>query len=168
MLQPAVRRTWCVRGKTPVQRSWDRHDRLSALAALTVSPRRCRVGLYFTLLDHNVRTPDIVDFLRDLRRVLPRPLTVVWDRLNAHRSAMKQVRRRLFDKVEFEFLPGYAPDLNPVEQVWCHTKYSDLPNYIPDDIDDLRTVVTSSLLSQRTETRLLSNFFNHAGLPLKP
>ena len=26
----------------------------------------------------------------------------------------------------------------PVEAVWDHTKYADLANYIPDDLDDLR------------------------------
>ncbi|MBI4758435.1 MAG: IS630 family transposase, partial [Chloroflexi bacterium] len=35
MLQPVVRRTWAPQGKTPIQYSWDRHDRLSVLAAIT-------------------------------------------------------------------------------------------------------------------------------------
>ncbi len=39
MLQPVVRRTWAPRGETPVHRSWDRHDRLSVISAITVSPR---------------------------------------------------------------------------------------------------------------------------------
>jgi hypothetical protein len=55
MLQPTVRRTWAPRGETPISHAWDRHDRLSVLSALTVSPgargrrrrRRRRVGLLF-------------------------------------------------------------------------------------------------------------------------
>jgi hypothetical protein len=40
MLTPTVRRTLAPRGKTPILRSWDRHDRISALSAVTVSPKR--------------------------------------------------------------------------------------------------------------------------------
>jgi transposase len=168
MLQPTVRRTWATRGDTPIHRSWDRHDRLSVLAALTVAPRRRRIGLYFTILDHNVRTDDVTTFLRGLRQSLRRPLTVVLDRLNAHRSAETELRRRLGAKVQFEFLPGYAPQLNPVEQVWCHTKRGDLANYIPVDINALGQAVLSSLSRKRTQPQLLSNFFDHAGIPLRP
>lgn len=35
----------------------------------------------------------------------------------------------------------YAPDLNPVEHVWKHTKYDELANYIPDDLLDLENCV---------------------------
>ncbi len=40
MLQPVCRRPWAPRGQTPILRQWDRRDRLSALSALTVAPRR--------------------------------------------------------------------------------------------------------------------------------
>ena len=33
-----------------------------------------------------------------------------------------------------EWLPAYAPDLNPVEAMWSCTKYGDLANYTPDDL----------------------------------
>ena len=49
MLQPVVRRTWAPKGETPIQYSWDRHDRLSVIAGITVSPVRCRLGLYFQI-----------------------------------------------------------------------------------------------------------------------
>ena len=35
MLQPTVRRTWAPQGQTPIHLSWDRHDRLSVIAANT-------------------------------------------------------------------------------------------------------------------------------------
>ena len=36
-----------------------------------------------------------------------------------------------------EWLPGYAPELNPSEQIWNHDKYTDLANFVPDDIQHL-------------------------------
>src|SRR5262249_9199141 len=84
MLTPLARRTLPPRGKTPIQKCWSRHDRISAISAITVSPRRNRLGLYFKLLDdnRNAKAPDIVEFLRLIDRQLQRPLTIIWDRIN--------------------------------------------------------------------------------------
>jgi len=49
-------------------------------------------------------------------------MLVIWDRLNAHRSAQRQLIVKYGDDICFEFLPAYSPQLNPVEQVWSHTK----------------------------------------------
>ena len=86
-----VRRTLAPRGETPILQSWDRHDRISAISAITVSPRRRRVGLYFHLLpdDTNVHGEDVVGFLRELRRQLPVPMTVLWDKGNASTTARR-------------------------------------------------------------------------------
>ena len=162
MLQPLVRRTWAPRGQTPVQRSWDRHDRLSVISALAVSPGRRKVGLFFTILPKNVRGPDSVAFIRALRLQLGTKLLLVWDRLNVHRSAAKVLQRR--GNLVIEWLPPYAPDLNPVEQVWNRAKYCTLANYIPDDIVDLHGAITSSLMMQVDEQRLLRSYFQHAKL----
>ena len=47
---------------------WDRHDRLSVISALTVSPQRRRLGLYFDIFDHNIVTDDVVEFVAHLVR----------------------------------------------------------------------------------------------------
>ena len=62
--------------------------------------------------------------------------------------------------------PSYAPDLNPTEQVWNHGKYSDLANFIPDNIEHLEAEVTKSFEGQRENHELLQSFFTHAGLEL--
>ena len=54
------------------------------------------------------------------------------------------------DWIQFEWLPAYAPELNPVEQCWNRTKYSDLPNFIPDDIDHLGTAKRSPSRTKAT------------------
>jgi transposase len=132
MLQPVRRKTWAPRGHTPLQHAWDRHDRLSVLSAITVSALQRRLRLYFAIHTENIRTPHVVSFLgqlhRQLHRHLRRPCLLVWDRWNVHRSASRWFEDRHPDWFEFEWLPAYAPELNPVEQVWNHAKYARLAN----------------------------------------
>ena len=69
MLAPLVRRTWHPRGWRPVMYCWDRHDRLSVIAASSVSFRRRRIGLYFQM--HEKDTAEQVEaFLRRVQRSL--------------------------------------------------------------------------------------------------
>jgi transposase len=165
-LQPLRRRTWALRGQTPVQRCWDRYDRLSVLGAITVSPKRRRLDLRFRVWHENIRTWHVVRFLKQLRQELRRPLVVVLDRLPAHRSAAKQLRQEGYRDIHFEWLPAYAPDLNPVETLWSYTKYSDLANFLPEDQHELRRSVCRSIETQRRRKQLLRSFFHAAQLRL--
>lgn len=166
MLQPVVRRTWAPRGQTPIHYSWDRHDRLSAISALTASPVRRRLGLYFRLQEENFRGEAAAEFLVEVRRALRHPLLVVWDRWSVHRKAARLLAARLGEGIHFEWLPPYAPELNPTEQVWTHTKYADLANFIPEDVGHLRSEVAASITDQRSTPLLLRSFFAHAKLEL--
>lgn len=166
MLQPLVRATWAPRGRTPVLKSWDRRDRLTALSALTVSARRRRLGLYFTVQGSNAKSDDVVAFLLWVRRQLRRGLIVVLDRLAAHRAAARRLSQTHGDVFRFEWLPAYAPELNPVECVWSQSKYGHLSNLVPRDIEDLEDHARDSLDTIRHEQPRLRGCFAHAGLRL--
>ncbi len=166
MLQPTVRRTWAPKGQTPIHHSWDRHDRLSAISAITVSPQRRRLGLYFDILDHHVKTDDFERFVVYLLRRLSRPIILVMDRYSVHRAAAKRLGGRFGRRVCFEWLPAYAPELNPDEQVWNRAKYTDLANFIPDDVNELGHAMAASFRQTGSQQRLLRSFFQHAKLPL--
>lgn len=132
MLQPTVPRTWAPKEETPIQRQWERHDRLSVIGTITVAPRRNRMGVYWTIRRSNIGAEDVVPFLRSIRWQLRRKLLVILDRWKVHRArAMREYLQRHRGKVRAEPLPAYAPDLNPGEQVWNHTKCGDLPNLAP-------------------------------------
>ena len=161
-----VRRTWAPKGCTPIQYSWDRHDRVSAISAVTVSPQRRRLGLYFALHPHNIRTPEVESFVADLLEHLPHGLILVMDRSQPHRSAARRLRQRFPRRLRIEWLPPYAPELNPDEQVWTRTKYADLANFIPQDVPDLGQAVRQSLCHTKTQQSLLRSFFKHAELKL--
>jgi putative transposase len=65
-----------------------------------------------------------------------------------------------------EWLPPYAPDLNPVEHVWNHTKYGHLANCIPADLLDLELELDWSMEQTRTRPELLRSFLHAAELEL--
>lgn len=166
MLQPLTRRTWAPRGQTPTINAWDRHDRLTAITALTLTPHRRRCGLYFKLLRHNAKAEDFFWFLVDIRREVRKPLFVVWDRLGAHRKAERWFRELEIRWIEFEYFPAYCPDLDPVEHVWTTTKWGRLANWPAPNLERLEERVTEDLFAQGNDQPLLKNHFRWAGLSL--
>lgn len=164
MLQPLRRRIWAPRGVTPVLHPSARHDRITALGALARAPWAARFSLYCRLLDHNAHTEDVVQFLREVHRHLRRSIILVCDRLSAHRSAAKQLLQESGMWFSVEWLPGYAPDLDPVEYVWTQSKYADLANYIPDDIYELRSAIACLIERYRHDPYRLQSFFDEAHL----
>lgn len=128
---------------------------------------RRRLGFYFDLYPRNVRTPDLVAFVRGLHRQLRRPLLLVLDRWSVHRAAVRELARtRPAWLVAVAWLPAYAPDLNPVEQVWNHTKHGELANSLPQDLGGLSDEVGISLASKRWQPALLRSCFRYAKLKL--
>jgi transposase len=166
LLQPLRRRVWAERGHTPVQHAWDRHDRITAMAALCKAPWASRIGLYYDLLDHNACTSDIVQFLRCVHDHLRRPLLLVCDRLSAHRSAVRHLLEGGCTWLRAEWLPGYAPELDPVESVWNQSKYGDLANWIPSDIVELHETLDQLLREYRHAPDRLHSFFAAAQLSI--
>jgi transposase len=165
-LQPVNRRTWAPRGETPVQRAWDRYDRLSVIGAVALSPTRRRISTPFQIHDHNVRAGEAVAFVKQLRRYFQRPLVICWDRWSVHRSAAKKLAASRLRNIDIEWLPAYAPELNPVEPRWSHTKFGKLANFVPDNVRHLKRSVRSELNHQSHSHRLKQSFFKTARLTL--
>ncbi len=169
MLNPVVRRTFAPRGQTPVSRVIDPHARISVIGAITVDPKRQRVGLVYNMLGDNAnfRGPGIAYFVRHLHKeVGGGPLTILWDRIPIH--SCEEVERCLkgASGVVAEAFPPYASKLNPADGIWGYVKYGRLPNYTPPDLDELRGTVTSELDRLRKEEGLLKSFIRHTKLPL--
>lgn len=125
LMLPIVRRNWAPIGKTPVLRHRARHhQKVSVIGGLSLSPRRRVPNLYMQLYTGaNITEEEVVVFLRHVLRHLRGNVTVIWDNINQHRSRLVRAfirshRRRL----RVEWLPPYAPELNPAEGIWCHLK----------------------------------------------
>jgi transposase len=165
LLIPSVRRTWAPRGQTPILRFWQRHDRISVISGISVSPWRRRFGLYFRLHRENIRQPQVCEYLRHLLRHLRGAVIVVWDRGKIHRGPPIRELCATFPRLRIEYLPAYAPELNPDEAVWTWTK-GKLANGRPDSIKELKMHLLACLVGMRRSQRALRGCITQSDLPL--
>jgi hypothetical protein len=171
LLLPLVRRTLAARGHTPVLRHRARHrDKVSVAAALTLSPTRGHVSLrYQTYPNRHVNAPVYAGFLRHILWHTPasRPLVVVHDRGNMHRGdAMRELCRDFGpERLDLNFLPPYAPELNPTEHLWNFEKDKELSNFVPTDAGELNMTVEHCLEEVRHDQHRLRSFFAATPLP---
>ena len=166
-LNPLVRRSWALRGKTPVIGGDGGHrKKVSAIGAVSVSPVTQHLGLYFaTLPDGFFTTQAVVGFLRDLLKHLRGKVVVVWDGGPNHKGPLMRAFLRRNRRLTLERLPAYAPDLNPVEAVWSWLKYGQLANYVPDGVPELDQEVTDRLIELKSDSDLLRRVWEGADLP---
>jgi transposase len=112
-----------------------------------------------------VKSAEVVDFLQALLRHIPGPLLIVWDRLSAHRSRItRDFITTQGERLGLEYLPGYAPELNPVEYIWGYWKQHQLPNVCPKDYWDLNETARRTLKRMRRRPRLITAFWKQAEL----
>ena len=111
-------------------------------------------------------TESLIAFLKDLKRfVQGAPVILVWDHLPAHRSkVMKCFLLEQRDWLEIEWLPGYAPDLNPTEAVWNNIKSRELANFCADHIQESADAFRKGLRRVAHTVQLPFSFLQHAGL----
>ncbi len=124
-------------------------------------------NFYFRLYPEAIRGPEVIDFLKALVRHIRRPLLVVWDRLPAHRSRLvREFIAYSEGYIETEYLPAYAPELNPVEYIWGYWKQHELPNVCPKDYWDLDERARKTLRRMRRKPRLVAAFWKQSSLCL--
>ena len=131
--QPSVRRTWAPRGQTPVLKARGNHwRRTSVAAALGFRCDGSRSRLLAQTKPDSHNTKSLMVFLKALKRfVQGQQVILIWDHLPAHRS--KVMKRFLFEQrdwLHIEWLPGYAPDLNPTEGVWNNIQGREMPTFV--------------------------------------
>ncbi len=120
---------------------------------------------YFRLFPGSIRSPQVVQFLRHLMRHIPGRLLVIWDGLRPHRSRLvKELVKRRRGRLAIEFLPAYAPELNPVEYLWGYWKQHELPNLCPKTFLELSEHARGALRRMRRRTTLVTAFWKQAEL----
>lgn len=165
MLIPPVARTWAPRGQTPVLRCAGRWTKISAISAVCIAPKRRRVALYAKFLrDRNVRSDDVVRFLRQLLKRLRGPIFIVWDNINQHRSVAVRDFLATVDRLTLHRFPGYAPELNPDEFVWTYLKRA-VSNTVPTDLRHLKRLIHPPLQRLRQNQKLLWACVKASDLP---
>jgi len=124
MLIPPVHKTWSLRGHTPILRHRYRHDRISAISGISVSPRRHRLTLYCHLYESNISGTEVCVFIRHLLRHLRGHVFVLLDNAQIHKSASLRRLNARFPRLQVEPLPSYAPQFNPAWGIWMPRKRS--------------------------------------------
>jgi transposase len=167
-LLPVTRRTWAPRGHTPVIRHHGKWKRASMAAALCYGSRGGGASLAFYHQVGAYDTDTLIGALGQLRRALGgQKATLVWDGLPAHRSlAMAAWLRRQRHWLVVEPLPGYAPDLNPVEALWSNLKGVELANLAGDTLQEVTAAAERGIQRIRATHWLPYSFLRHCGLSL--
>jgi transposase len=168
--QPVVCRTWAPRGETPVLThvggNW---KRLSVAGALAFRWDGRQARFFFQTQPGSYTDRTLIAFLRDLQRHFWRqPVILIWDGLPAHKSGrMSRYLAQQRAWLRVERLPGYAPELNPVELVWGNLKRRELANVCAPTLDALRAPLRRGCTRVRRHRHLAFNFLRHAGLDFR-
>ncbi len=118
--------------------------------------------------EETFRGPRVVRFLKHLLPHLPGKLLVIWDGAPIHRS--KVVKQFLAaggaERVWLEQLPGYAPELNPVEGIWRYLKRVRLRNVCCRTLDELRYELRLATANLRHKAQVLARLPKLCGYEL--
>lgn len=160
-----MRATWAPKGRTPVVVEPCTWQSLSAIGLVLTTPSARRLRWFLAFHRGSIRAPQIVRFLNALRRHRRKKVLLLWDRLPAHRSqrvahAVKVHRAWL----QIEWLPAYAPELNPVEPLWDYLDDTALANTPVDDLKHIPPRVRSALRRLRRCPRVGRGFLKYTGL----
>ena len=166
---PLVRRSWQPRSQTPVlvQRG-RRLEKVSAIAALGVPPRRDVARLYFRLHPQaEIGAAQVIGFLRHLKQELKGPCVLLWDRLNAHRAKRTAQFVASVHHLHPFFLPAYAPELNSVEYARGYLKMNPLANRPAFESAELAVLTHRHARALQSNEPLLRSFLRHSPLFLR-
>ena len=159
---PTVVATWAPKGKPPVLKHLFRWENCSVISAITPGGK-----LHYRLYLGSIKSPHVVSFLHHLLGRVQGKTLLFLDGGPIHRSrAVKEFLRKNRNRIEERRLPPYAPDINPMEQVYRRLKYVETANSCPLGASDLMQETRAALERIRKRPELVPSFFEHAGLPL--
>jgi putative transposase len=138
--------------------------KLSISAALGYRWDGKRSRLWFRIQPDSYNEARLIAFVRDLKKHLRQQAAIlIWDGLPAHKSRkMKLYLESQRSWLQVEALPGYSPDLNPVEDLWSNIKGQELVNRCVAGLGEAEDGVCSGMARVR-QSKLPLSFLHHAG-----
>lgn len=161
-----VRRTWSLKGQTPVIKSSGSWQGLTLAGAIIASPWGYKPNLLLKVFRGSVKSKQIIIYLKELRRHLGRrKLLLIWDGLPAHRARLiKDYLKQQKNQLRIERFPAYAPELNPIEYLWSAIKTKDLANLSVPDLTGLRRAVYRGKRRLQKNQQVLKGFLRASKL----
>jgi hypothetical protein len=132
---------------------------LSVIAAIDEATFR------FRFVAGAVKADQFARFLKTLCRTAGERLLVIWDGLPGHKSRrVKEQVSSMNGQIAMDYLPAYAPELNPVEYIWAHLKQHEIANLCGQTIGEVANLASRRLKSMQRRHELVRGFWKHAGL----
>jgi transposase len=139
---------------------------MSAALGYRWDGKRCR--LVFQTKPDSYDTQSLIVFIKQLKRELRGTKCIlVWDGLPAHKSnVMKAYLAEQRAWLSVKMLPGYSPDLNPVEALWGNVKGQELANLCAADLGEAADALRRGIKRVRQRPELAWAFLQHSGFSL--
>ncbi len=147
-------------GRTPIIQSTGSWATMSLSGTIVCTPKGNNPRLFLKSLPHSVKFPDVIDYLKELKRHLKgKKLLLFWDGLSAHKAkATIEYLKTQKHWLKVERFPAYAPELNPAEYLWSAMKNKHLCNLRPKGLPLLKAAVGRSYRKIRNDRELLRGF----------
>jgi transposase len=146
--------TWGAIGQTPVVA--DTGDRFGLKLISAVSPRG---DMRFAVIDGKMNSDKFIAFLKKLQADAGKPIIVIADNASYHSSGkVQKFARESEETIHLGYLPKYAPELNPDEQVWNHAK-ARLAKLFIDSADTMKRSLLNIMRSLQKQRDLIQSFF---------
>jgi transposase len=154
----AAGRSWAPVGQTPVIKGTGKRFRVNMLSAISNAGR-----LRFRLFTGSFSSRVFIDFLgRLLRDCGGRKVHLIVDGHPVHRAKLVSAWvGRHADQIELHFLPGYSPELNPVELLNHDVKANAAGRRRPRSEGELRAELHGYLRWRQRHPNVLVRFFDY-------
>ena len=168
-----MRRTWAPKGRTPVLRHPYRRGRQISMCGLLAYRHSDGDGeqvvawMGFDLLEGAYDTRQCICVVDGLAHQLGhQPTTVIWDNLGAHHAGDLHAWAATQPWLVLEYLPSYAPELDPVEGCGPSSKGCELANRCCADRAEVIATAQVGSIGARRDPELRRSFLAGTGLTL--
>jgi transposase len=145
--------TWGAIGQTPVVE--DSGDRFGLKLISAVSPRG---DMRFAVIAGRMNSEKFIEFLKKLHADAGKPIIVIADNASYHSSGKVAKFARESQSIHLGYLPKYAPELHPDEQVWNQAK-ARLGKLFIDSAQSMKRSVLNIMRSIQKQSWLIHSFF---------
>lgn len=152
---PALGRTYGLKGKTPVVKTSGQRQSLNVISAVNA-----RGEFWAVTYTGKLDAESFVVFLQNFMCGRAGKVFLVVDGHPAHKAKrVKNYVQSLQGRLELHFLPPYAPDLNPDEFVWSHMKTNGVSKKPLKQNESLQKRIEEDLNKISNNRELVRSFF---------
>jgi len=151
-------RSWSPKGQTPIKEVTGQRFGVNMISAIGNDG-----SLRFQLFEGKFNQFVFVDFLeRLIKHHADRKVFLIVDGHPSHRSKLiMQWVADHADRIELHFLPGYSPELNPVELLNHDVKANAVGRQRPRNLGEMIDSVTGYLHGRQRAPHIVKRFFTH-------